>query len=45
VVKSFRNLDRVVVLEPSEVEVGAVVWAQSLVVTQSSLEELERRAQ
>ena len=30
VVKSFRNLARVVVLEPNEVEVGAIVWAQSL---------------
>ena len=44
VVKSFRNLERVVVLEPSEVEVGAIVWAQSLIVTQASLDELQRRA-
>jgi large subunit ribosomal protein L4 len=44
VVKSFRNLERVVVLEPNEVEVGAIVWAQSLLVTQSSLDELQRRA-
>ena len=44
VVKSFRNLARVVVLEPSEVEVGAIVWAQSLIVTQASLDELQRRA-
>ena len=44
VVKSFRNLDRVVVTQPSEVEVAAIVWAQSLLVTQSSLDELQRRA-
>ncbi|HET8893005.1 MAG TPA: 50S ribosomal protein L4 [Gaiellaceae bacterium] len=44
VVKSFRNLARVVVLEPSELEVGAIVWAQSLIVTQASLDELQRRA-
>jgi len=44
VVKSFRNLERVVVLEPHEVEVGAIVWAQSLIVTQASLDELQKRA-
>ena len=44
VVKSFRNLSRVVVLEPSEVEVGAIVWAQSLLVTQASLDELQKKA-
>jgi len=44
VVKSFRNLERVVVLEPSEIEVGAIVWAESLIVTQASLDELQRRA-
>jgi large subunit ribosomal protein L4 len=44
IIKSFRNLDRVVVTPPSEVEVAAIVWAQSLLVTQSSLDELQRRA-
>jgi len=44
VVKSFRNLERVIVLEPHEVEVGAIVWAQSLIVTQASLDELQKRA-
>src|SRR5712691_10844077 len=34
VVRSFRNLDRVVVTAPSELEVAAVVWARSLLVTQ-----------
>ncbi len=37
VAKSFRNLPRVLVLEPSELEVGALVWARSLLVTESAL--------
>jgi large subunit ribosomal protein L4 len=40
-VKSFRNLDRVLVIEPSELEVGAVVWARSLLTTQSALERIQ----
>ena len=44
-VKSFRNLQRVVVLEPSELEVGAVVWARSLLVTETALPLVEGRAQ
>ena len=44
VFKSFRNLERTVVLLPSEVEVAAVVWARSLLVTQAALELLQRRA-
>ena len=31
--KSFRNLERVAVVEPSELEVAAVVWARSLLVS------------
>ena len=44
-VKSFRNLQRVVIIEPSELEVGAVVWARSLLVTESALPLVEGRAQ
>jgi large subunit ribosomal protein L4 len=44
VVKSFRNLDRVVVVEPSELEVGALVWARSVIATQSALERVEELA-
>lgn len=44
VFKSFRNLERVVVMLPSEVEVVALVWARSLLVTEASLELLQRRA-
>jgi len=44
VFKSFRNLDKVVVVLPSEIEVVALVWARSLLVTEASLELLQRRA-
>jgi len=42
--KSFRNLPRVVVVAPSELEVGAVVWARSLVVSEAALPTVETRA-
>ncbi|MEA2444385.1 MAG: large subunit ribosomal protein, partial [Thermoleophilales bacterium] len=41
---SFRNLERVVVVAPSELEVAAVVWARSLLVTQGALEAVQGRA-
>jgi large subunit ribosomal protein L4 len=44
VAKSFRNLDRVAVVAPSELEVGGVVWARALLVTEAALELLQRRA-
>jgi large subunit ribosomal protein L4 len=37
-VRSFRNLDRVLVLEPAELEVGALVWARSVLASQAALE-------
>ena len=36
--KSFRNLSRALVLEPSELEVGAIVWARSVLATEGALE-------
>jgi large subunit ribosomal protein L4 len=42
--KSFRNLDKVLVTVPSELEVAQVVWARSLVVSQSALELVQGRA-
>jgi large subunit ribosomal protein L4 len=45
VARSFRNLDRVLVLEPSELEVGAVVWARSLLATESALDRIKELAQ
>ena len=42
--KSFRNLVRVAVVQPSELEVGAIVWARSLLVTEAALPVVEGRA-
>jgi large subunit ribosomal protein L4 len=44
VAKSFRNLDRVVVTLPSELEVAEVVWARALLVTQAALPLVQGRA-
>ena len=41
VLKSFRNLERALVLEPSELEVGALVWARSLLVTEGALRRIQ----
>jgi len=35
--KSFRNLEKVVVTAPSELEVAALVWARSVLVTEAAL--------
>ena len=43
-IKSFRNLERVLITVPSELEVAAVVWARSLLVTEAARELVERRA-
>jgi large subunit ribosomal protein L4 len=44
VVRSFRNIDRVVVVTPGELEVAALVWARSVLVTQVALELVQERA-
>jgi large subunit ribosomal protein L4 len=44
VVKSFRNLERVLVTVPAELDVAAVVWARALVVTEAALPLVEGRA-
>jgi large subunit ribosomal protein L4 len=44
IVKSFRNIDRVACIAPSEVEVADLVWARSLLVSESALETVQRRA-
>jgi large subunit ribosomal protein L4 len=44
VTKSFRNLDRVLVTVPSELEVAHVVWARSLLVSQAALDAVQGRA-
>ena len=42
--KSFRNLERVAVISPSELEVGALVWARSLVISEAALPIVQGRA-
>ena len=42
--KSFRNLGRVAVVQPSELEIAAVVWARSLLVSEAALPIVEGRA-
>jgi len=42
--KSFRNLDRVLVTVPSELEVAQIVWARSLLVSQAALDAVQGRA-
>ena len=43
-IKSFRNLERVVVTVPAELEVQHVVWARSLLVSEAALEQVQGRA-
>ena len=42
--KSFRNIERALVITPGDVEVAALVWARSLLVSEAAREQLERRA-
>jgi large subunit ribosomal protein L4 len=42
--KSFRNLERVAVVGPSELEIGAIVWARSLVISEAALPIVQGRA-
>ena len=43
-IKSFRNLDRVLVTVPSELDVAALLWARALLITEAALEAVEGRA-
>ncbi len=43
-VKSFRNLEGSLVLEPSELEVGALVWARAVLVTEAALDRIQALA-
>ena len=43
-IRSFRNLDRVAVTVPSELEITQVVWARSLLVSQAALDAVQGRA-
>jgi large subunit ribosomal protein L4 len=42
--KSFRNIDRVVVTTPDQLEVAALAWARSVLVTQDALERVQEKA-
>ena len=42
--KSFRNIDRVVVTTPDKLEIAALVWARSVLVTQDALERVQEKA-
>jgi large subunit ribosomal protein L4 len=44
VVRSFRNIDKVVVTTPGELEVAALVWANSVLVTEDALDLVIGRA-
>jgi large subunit ribosomal protein L4 len=44
VVRSFRNIDKVVVTTPGELEVAALVWARSVLVTEDALELVKDKA-
>jgi large subunit ribosomal protein L4 len=44
VIKSFRNLERVVVTAPAELEVAELVWASALLVTESAFPLVQGRA-
>jgi large subunit ribosomal protein L4 len=41
---SFRNLERVLVVEPSDLEVGALVWARSVLATEAALARIQELA-
>ena len=43
-VKSFRNVERVQVVEPAELEVAALAWARSVLVSEAALPLVEARA-
>jgi large subunit ribosomal protein L4 len=42
--KSFRNLERVLITVPTEVEVAEIVWARSLLVSEAALPLVQARA-
>jgi large subunit ribosomal protein L4 len=42
--KSFRNIEKVVVTTPDKLEVAALVWARSVLVTQDALQRVQEKA-
>ena len=45
VTKSFRNLKRVLVVTPADLQVSQIVWARSVLVTEAALPAVEKRAE
>ena len=43
-IKSFRNLEKVLVTVPGELEVSELVWARSLLVSEAALEQVQAKA-
>jgi ribosomal protein L4 len=43
-IKSFRNLPKVIVTVPSELEVATVVWAKSVLISEAALPLVQGRA-
>jgi large subunit ribosomal protein L4 len=43
-IKSFRNLSKVLVTVPGELEVSELVWARSLLVSEAALEQVQAKA-
>ena len=43
-IKSFRNLERVLVTVPADLEVAAILWARSLLVTEAALPLVQGKA-
>jgi ribosomal protein L4 len=43
-IKSFRNLDRVIVTVPAELEVSELVWARALIVSEAALPQVQGKA-
>ncbi|MGB2875523.1 MAG: 50S ribosomal protein L4 [Gaiellaceae bacterium] len=43
-IKSFRNLDRVAITVPAELEVQQVVWARALLISEPALEQIQGKA-
>jgi large subunit ribosomal protein L4 len=44
VIKSFRNLEKVLVTVPAQLEVAQLVWARSVLITEAALEAVQGRA-
>jgi large subunit ribosomal protein L4 len=43
VIKSFRNLQRVLLVTPADLEVAAILWARTLLVSESALDAVQQR--